>query len=121
ALVGWAAGTLMAFVIGAMLASVFAVFPKFNIHRHTDEELPPHFNPLFFGHYASLPKDRYVGEMARVIKDDGSLYLTIIGDLYDQGVYLVTSKYRYLRLSYALFLAGFLCSSLALGITALAR
>jgi len=119
-LFGWAAGTLLVFVLGAMLAGVFAVLPKFRIHREPDD-LPTHFNPLFFGDYARLPKDRYLDEMAKIFESDGKLYETMVGDLHDQGVYLVNSKYRYLRIAYVLYLAGFGCSAVALGITAIAR
>ena len=120
-LFGWAAGTLMVFVIGAMLAGVFAVLPKFSIHRRPEGPLPKHLNLLFFGDYARLPKERYLEEMATMFRTEGALYEAIVGDLYDQGVYLVDSKYRYLRLAYALYLAGFACSAIALGLTSLAR
>ena len=119
--VGWAAGTLLVFLVAALLASVLAVFPKFQVHREPDGELPPHFNPLFFGHYARIPKERYLGEMLRVISDDGALYKTIIADLYDQGVYLLQAKYRYLRISYTLFLLAFVSASIALGVSSALR
>lgn len=118
---GWAAGTLLVFLVAALLASVLAVFPKFQVHREPEGELPPHFNPLFFGHYARIPKDRYLSEMARVISDDDHLYRTIISDLYDQGVYLVSAKYRYLRLSYTLFLIGFVSAGIALAVSTAVR
>ena len=119
--VGWAAGTLLVFLLASLLMSVLAVFPKFEIHREPEGELPSHFNPLFFGHYARIPKERYLNEMLRVVSDDGLLYRTIISDLYDQGVYLVRAKYRYLRASYTLFLLAFISASIALGISAAVR
>jgi len=73
--IGWAAGTLLVFLLAALLASVLAVFPKFQVHREPEGELPPHFNPLFFGHYARIPKQRYLAEMLRVVSDDSALYL----------------------------------------------
>jgi Family of unknown function (DUF5706) len=59
--------------------------------------------------------------MVRVISDDANLYRTIITDLYDQGVYLVTAKYRFLRLSYALFLMAFASAGVALAISTAVR
>ncbi|HEV2309632.1 MAG TPA: Pycsar system effector family protein [Acidimicrobiia bacterium] len=118
-LFGWAAGTLLVFVLGAMLAGVFAVLPKFRIHHAPEEHLPAHINPLFFGDYARLPKERYLDAMENVLRSDGKLYETIVSDLHDQGVYLVNSKYRYLRIAYVLYLAGFGCAAIALGVTAL--
>jgi len=119
--IGWAAGTLLVFLLAALLASVLAVFPKFQVHREPEGELPPHFNPLFFGHYARIPKQRYLAEMLRVVSDHSALYQTIISDLYDQGVYLVTAKYCYLRLSYTLFLVGFVSAGVALAVSTAAR
>ena len=118
---GWAARTLLVFLVAALLTSVLAVFPKFQVHREPEGELPPHFNPLFFGHYTRIPKERYLSEMVKVISDDENLYRTIISDLYDQGVYLVTAKYRYLRLSYTLFLLGFVWAGVALAISTAVR
>lgn len=120
-LFGWAAGTLLVFVLGAMLAGVFAVLPKFQVHREPEGHLPTHFNLLFFGDYARLPKERYLDEMAQMIQTDGALYDTIVGDLHDQGVYLVNSKYRYLKVAYVLYLIGFGCAATALAVTAIAR
>ena len=57
----------------------------------------------------------------RVVADDGALYRTVIADLYDQGVYLVQAKYRYLRASYALFLLGFVSAGVALAVSAAVR
>jgi hypothetical protein len=118
---GWAAGTLIAFVIASMLAGVFSVLPKFGFSHRPKGHLPEQVNLLFFGHYAWMPKERYLAEMANLFKDDGSLYATIVSDLYDQGVYLVQAKYRYLRVAYVLYLAGFFSAGTALAVTALAR
>jgi len=59
--------------------------------------------------------------MLRVVSDDGALYRTIIADLYDQGVYLVQAKYRYLRISYTLFLLAFVSAGVALAISSALR
>lgn len=108
---GIAAGVLCAFVLVALLASVVAVFPKFRRHRQGQpyaEDLPANFNLVFFGHYSQISKERFLQEMAAVSKNDGALYETIAADIYDQGVYLVDQKYRYLRVSYGAFLIGFI-------------
>jgi hypothetical protein len=110
----WPAVGLLLFLVAALLASVLAVYPKFPRHISTSEELPSTFNMLFFGHYAALDKDRWLGEMAAITRDDGAIYRAIANDLYDQGVYLIRAKYRYLRVSYAFFLAGFLLAGVTL-------
>jgi hypothetical protein len=107
---GIAAGVLCSFVLLALLASVVAVFPKFRRHRQGDpyqEHLPANFNLVFFGDYSQISKERFLQEMAAVATSDGTLYETIAADIYDQGVYLVDQKYRYLRVSYGAFLVGF--------------
>ena len=117
--VRWGAVVLMSFLVFALLASVLAVFPKFTTHPEPGDQLPTDFNPLFFGHYARVPKDRYLDEVAALLRDDGAIYKAIAADLYDQGVYLVQAKYRYLRASYTLFIAGFAGGAIALIITAI--
>ncbi len=114
----WAAITLMVLLVPALLASVFAVFPKFPMHAAPDGDLPESFNPLFFGDYARLSKGRYLDEMSEIVRDDGAIYRAIVADIYDQGVYLVRAKYRYLRISYASFIAAFVAGGIALLVTA---
>lgn len=110
----WSAISLMSFVVVALLASVLAVFPKFGKHTDNGSDLPEHFNPLFFGHYSGIPKDRWLEEIAAIARDDGAIYKTIASDIYDQGAYLVRAKYKYLRVSYAFFLTGFIVAGATL-------
>jgi len=115
----WPAVVLMFFVVCALLASVLAVFPKFTKHAGDGDVLPRNFNPLFFGHYSGISKERYLEEMAAIVHDDGAIYRTIVNDLYDQGVYLVQAKYKYLRVSYAFFIAAFVIAGVALIVSAI--
>ena len=114
----WGAITLMVLLVPALLSSILAVFPKFRSHRSVDDRLPPDFNPLFFGHYSGISKPRYLSEMARIVRDDGAVYKAIVADIYDQGLYLVQAKYKYLRVSYTCFIAGFLAGGTALAVSA---
>jgi hypothetical protein len=113
----WSLVTLVAFVLLALLSSIIAVFPKFKIHPEPGEELPHGFNPFFFGHYSQITKSRYLGLMADVVRDPDTSYRFMINDIYDQGVYMLKSKYRYLRFSYACFLIGFVAAAIQLTIT----
>jgi hypothetical protein len=115
----WSLVTLVVFVILALLSSIIAVFPKFRIHPEPGDHLPHGFNPFFFGHFSQIPKARHLELMAQVLRDDGATYRIMVEDIYDQGVYLLRSKYRYLRFSYACFLIGFVAASLQLTITVL--
>ena len=104
---------LVPFLTLALLCAIVAVLPK---HRPLawpeGAPKPPMFNLLFFGHFANLPKRRFLAEMERAINNDADLYRTSVEDIYGIGFYLNNFKYRYLRWSYAFFLAGFLLAAL---------
>jgi hypothetical protein len=109
--------TLGGFILLALLLAVITVLPKYRpLRLKPGAELPAHFNLLFFGHFAELPKDRFLAEMAAAMKADGSVYETMAADLYSIGYYLSRHKYFYLRLSYLFFLGGFVFACLAEGI-----
>jgi hypothetical protein len=103
--------TLTGFTLAALLLAILAVLPKYRpLRLKPGEPLPPHFNLLFFGHFAELDQDRYLREMVERLKVDGSVYRTMASDIYSLGSYLAHYKYRYLRLSYICFLTGFITS-----------
>jgi hypothetical protein len=113
----WSLVTLVAFVLLALLASVIAVFPKFKIHPEPGNQLPKGFNPFFFGHFSQISKERHVELMADVLRSGPATYRVMVEDIYDQGYYMLTQKYRYLRFSYACFLIGFVAAAVELTIT----
>ncbi len=104
--------TLLVFTLLALLLAILAVLPKYRPLRLTSDELPGHFNLLFFGHFAELSRERFLREVAAHMKADGTVYDTMAKDLYGLGYYLAHFKYRYLRLAYLFFLAGFVGASL---------
>jgi hypothetical protein len=100
---------LAAFTLGALFLAVLAVLPKYRPLRLPSPEapLPEPFNLLFFGHFAELTRDRFLDEIERSLKPDGSVYATMAKDVYALGWYLSHHKYRYLRGAYLCFLTGF--------------
>lgn len=106
--------TLIVFTLAALLLAILAVLPKYRPLRLSspDAPLPPQFNLLFFGHFAELPRDRFLKEVSRSMTPDGSVYESMAKDLYSLGYYLSHFKYRYLRLSYLFFLTGFILATL---------
>ncbi len=106
---------LAGFTLLALLLAILAVLPKYRPIRLKDETLPPHFNLLFFGHFAELSRERYLREMNRVLMPDGTPYATWASDVYSLGTYLAHHKYRYLRYSYLFFLTGFVLACLEQG------
>jgi len=105
--------TLGGFVMVALLLAVIAVLPKYRpLRLKPGADVPAHFNLLFFGHFAELPKERFLIEIADTLKADGSVYEAMARDIYAIGYYLAHYKYRFLRLSYLFFLGGFVCACL---------
>jgi hypothetical protein len=106
-------------VLLSLLAAITVVAPKFGLPRkgHLRHDFEPHENPLFFGHFASMSRDRFVEIVAEIAADDGSLYEAQATDIHDQGRYLVEKKYRHLRLAYIFlglaFIAGFITQGIA--------
>ena len=103
---------LLCFTSVALILSILAVLPKYRPLRLNGRPLPPHFNLLFFGHFAELPRERFLEEMARAMRSDGSAYEAMAKDLYSLGVYLAHYKYPYLRAAYLFFLTGFLLAGI---------
>ena len=108
----YSAITLLVFTLLALLLALLAVLPKYRPLRLDSDILPGHFNLLFFGHFAELPRERFLREVAAIMKPDGTVYDTMARDLYALGYYLAHYKYRYLRLAYLFFLTGFVMASL---------
>ena len=104
--------TLTGFTLMALLLAILAVLPKYRPLRLTTIELPPAFNLLFFGHFAELPRERFLAEIAHRMTPNGLIYETMARDIYSLGTYLAHHKYRYLRFSYLSFLTGFIAASL---------
>ncbi len=104
--------TLLCFTSVALILAILAVLPKYKPLRLGDKPPPPHFNLLFFGHFAELPRERFLSDLSRSMQNDGSAYETMAKDLYSLGVYLAHYKYPYLRAAYLFFLTGFLLAGI---------
>lgn len=106
-----AALVLVTFTLLALFTAILAVLPKYRPLKVTGATLPDQFNLLFFGHFAELDRERFLAEIARRMAAGGTVYDTMARDLYSLGYYLAHYKYRYLRLAYLFFLAGFVLAS----------
>ncbi len=103
---------LLCFTSVALILAILAVLPKYRPLRLNGKPTPPYFNLLFFGHFAELPRERFLKEMAHAMRSDGSAYEAMAKDLYSLGVYLAHYKYPYLRAAYLFFLTGFVLAGL---------
>ena len=107
--------TLAVFTLISLFFAILAVLPKHRAPRVEGDGSSPDFNLLFFGHFSTLPRERFLREIATAMRPDGSVYRTMANDLYSIGWYLARRKYRYLRYSYLFFLAGFVVACIEQG------
>lgn len=96
-------------LLGCLLSLVYAVFaarPRVSGPPLSLDDLrEKRANILFFGNFASLPRDDYVQGMKELITDTDALYVSMLEDIYGLGSVLAR-KFRFLRVSYAIFLAS---------------
>jgi hypothetical protein len=113
---------MTAFTLLALITAITVVAPKFRLPAKGETRLDfaPHENPLFFGHFASMPRDRWVEVIADIASEDSTLYAAQAADIHDQGVYLIQSKYRHLRLAYVFLAVAFIAGAIAQGIATFA-
>ncbi|HWK03978.1 MAG TPA: Pycsar system effector family protein [Puia sp.] len=76
-------------------------------------------NLLFFGNFYKMSLPDYADGMLKMLDDRDFLYGSLIRDVYFQGIAL-GKKYRWLRLSYNVFMYGLILSVLAFLIASLA-
>jgi hypothetical protein len=76
-------------------------------------------NLLFFGNFYRMSLEQYASGMLIMMDDRDFLYGSLIRDVYFQGIAL-GKKYRWLRLSYNVFMYGLIASVMAFLIAALA-
>jgi hypothetical protein len=106
-------------VMFALITSITVVIPKFRLPAKGEirHDFDADENPLFFGHFASMPRDRYLEILGQIAADDSTLYRAQAADIHDQGRYLIEKKYRHLRLAYTFlglaFVAGAVVQTIA--------
>ena len=96
----------------SLIALVYAILSVVPMVERKGKQSTFTFNPLFFGHFTELDMDDYVTRMKEIIRDDEEVYETLIRDIYQIGDVLKKKKYRYLKISYRLFLLGLFLSAI---------
>ena len=66
-----------------------------------------------------MRRDDYLETMGDLLQRDADVYRAIVSDVHGAGSYLLQHKFRYLRLSYVLFLGAFALAGLQQFVTAL--
>lgn len=106
--------------LATIIFSILATRPHIPPGTFSKEDLDEKkVNLLFFGNFYKMSLQEYAGGMLQMMDDRDFLYGSLIRDVYFQGIAL-GNKYRWLRLSYNVFMYGLIISVLAFMIAALA-
>jgi hypothetical protein len=111
---------LIGFSVLALTAAVVGVIPSRIRFYYRNRPNDPEVNPFHFANYPSFDLPVYLSKMKETLAEDPVLYDTLLRDIYNQGYYLAAKKYRWIRFSYLLFIAGLFSSTgtLAVGLLA---
>ncbi|HYH14235.1 MAG TPA: Pycsar system effector family protein [Flavisolibacter sp.] len=111
--------TLLLAVV-SLLAIVFAVLairPSVTTGKFTEDDIrSKKTNLLFFGNFHQMELEEYNWAMNEMLKDREYIYGSMIKDVYFLGIVLA-QKYRYLRISYNIFMYGLIVAVIAFGIS----
>jgi predicted metal-dependent HD superfamily phosphohydrolase len=101
------------FSIISMTLSILATRPNVTSGEFTKKDVADRkVNLLFFGNFHKMKLPDYEWAMGELIKDKDYVYNTLTKDLYFLGVVL-NRKYKLLRWTYTIFLAGMILSVIA--------
>jgi len=112
--------TLSLTCITTIILAVYATLPR--LPQRLRGQVKPSgagFNVIFFGYFTQLDFSAYMREMERVVNDRNAVYDSLSRDLYSLGKILSGRKYKYIRISYQVFMAGLVTSIVVLAVTAL--
>lgn len=96
--------------LASLVSAVLAAWPRVTGSgngRHSNQP-----NIAFFGSFVRLPKETFTRLLAKNLHDSSLLYENLTHDLYALGLVL-DKKYRYLSISYKVFISGLLATVIA--------
>jgi Family of unknown function (DUF5706) len=94
----------------SLICAVLSIRPKVTSrHEGLMEMDEAKKNVVFFGNFIHLDLDQYEEAMDAVLRDGELLYGNMVRDLYFLGKVL-DKKYRYLTMSYNIFMVGFIAT-----------
>lgn len=110
---------LIAVCLGSIVFAILATRPYINKGKFTEDDIRnKKTNLLFFGNFHRMHLSEYQWAMNEMLKDRQYLYNSMIKDIYYLGVVLA-KKYRYLRISYTIFMWGIIIAVAAFAVAAL--
>ncbi len=90
--------------------SILATRPNVKKNHFTEADVEQNkVNMLFFGNFFTLTFDDYSNYMLKIMEDKNHLYLSLLKNLYEQGIVLAR-KYKMLKISYDVFMYGLVVS-----------
>lgn len=102
--------------VAAIIFAVLATRPNITQGTFTKEDIQKkQTNLLFFGNFHSMTLPDYDWAMKEMLIDKDYMYGSMVKDLYFLGVVLA-KKYRFLRISYNVFMYGLIISMLTYGV-----
>ena len=103
-------------VITCTTTIIFAILstrPRLIDGNSKNKDIDDHeINILFFGDFSKLSITEYRKEMKSTYQNRSELYDSITKDIYYQGI-ILAGKYRYIKISYNIFMYGFIITVLA--------
>ena len=104
---------LVGVCLTAVIFAILATRPNISSGTFTRNDIEnKQVNLLFFGNFYNMQLPDYDWAMKEMMKDKDYLYGSMIKDIYFLGVVLAR-KYKFLRLSYSIFMYGLIVSILA--------
>ncbi|MBD0277669.1 MAG: HD domain-containing protein [Flavisolibacter sp.] len=104
------------FVIASLVTIIYSILatrPNIRKGTFTETEVAERkVNLLFFGNFYRMGFDEYSKAMLPIMDDKQLLYLSLLRDVYNQGVVL-GKKYRMLKIAYTVFMYGLIISVIA--------
>ncbi len=102
--------------LATIVFAILATRPNISKGTFTDNDIMnKKTNLLFFGNFHRMKIDKYEWGMKEMMKDADYLYSSLIKDIYFLGVVL-GKKYRLLRISYTIFMFGFVLAVISFGL-----
>lgn len=96
--------------VTALVFAVISTIPKVTRGIYSREEIrDKKANLLFFGNFYKMTLEDFEWGINEIIKDKEFLYSSMIRDFYNLGKVL-SVKYKYLRVSYLIFMIGLIVS-----------
>lgn len=104
---------LLSVCLATMVFAILATRPNISAGRFKREDIKnKRTNLLFFGNFYSMGIENYEWAMKEMMGDGNYLYGSLIKDIYYLGKVLA-KKYKYLRVSYNIFMFGFVIAILS--------